>query len=129
MSQSSWIGKSLADRYKIEDLLGQGGMSAVYRATDSNIRRMPLPDVVNTAVNICDAIEYANGRGLIHRDIKPANIMLSVHGQAILMDFGIAKIIGGQHHTATGAVIGTALYMSPEQIKGQNLNQRSDIYS
>jgi len=203
MSQSSWIGKSLADRYKIEDLLGQGGMSAVYRATDSNLRRvvavkmihphlssdpdfvrrfeeeatavaqlrhpniiqvydynhaadtyymvlefvpgetlqnqlkrindadrrMPLPDVVNTAVNICDAIEYANGRGLIHRDIKPANIMLSVHGQAILMDFGIAKIIGGQHHTATGAVIGTALYMSPEQIKGQNLDQRSDIYS
>jgi len=203
MSQSSWIGKILAERYKIEDLVGQGGMSAVYRATDSNLRRvvavkmihlhlssdpdfvrrfeeeatavaqlrhpniiqvydynhegetyymvlefvpgetlqnhlkrlnntnrrMPLPDVVNTAVNICDAIDYANGRGLIHRDIKPANIMLSVHGQAILMDFGIAKIIGGQHHTATGAVIGTALYMSPEQIRGQQLDQRSDIYS
>jgi serine/threonine-protein kinase len=203
MSQPSWIGKILAERYKIEDLLGQGGMSAVYRATDSNLRRvvavkmihphlssdpdfvrrfeeeatavaqlrhpniiqvydynhegdtyymvlefvpgetlqdhlkrlnksdrqMSLPDAINTAVNICDAIEYANGRGLIHRDIKPANIMLSVQGQAILMDFGIAKIIGGQHHTATGAVIGTALYMSPEQIRGQQLDQRSDIYS
>jgi len=66
---------------------------------------------------------------LIHRDIKPANIMLSVQRQAILMDFGIAKILGGQQHTATGATIGTAQYMSPEQIMGTKLDQRSDIYS
>ncbi|GAG14809.1 unnamed protein product, partial [marine sediment metagenome] len=73
--------------------------------------------------------DYAHERGLIHRDIKPANIMLSVHKQAILMDFGIAKIIGGQQHTATGATVGTAQYMSPEQIMGTNLDQRSDVYS
>jgi serine/threonine protein kinase len=92
-------------------------------------RTMPLEDVLKYMINICEASDYAHNRGLIHRDIKPANIMLSVHRQAILMDFGVAKIIGGQQHTATGAVIGTALYMSPEQIKGEQPDLRSDIYN
>jgi len=79
--------------------------------------------------NICDAVDYAHQRGMIHRDIKPANIMLNTQGQVILMDFGIAKIVGGQSHTATGAVVGTAMYMSPEQIRGEQPDRRSDIYS
>jgi hypothetical protein len=66
---------------------------------------------------------------MIHRDIKPANIMLDVHGQAILMDFGIVKIVGATQHTATGAVIGTALYMPPELIRGEVPSPQSDIYS
>ncbi len=66
---------------------------------------------------------------MIHRDIKPANIMLDVYGQAILMDFGIVKILGGAQHTATGAVMGTARYMSPELIRSEPADQRADIYS
>jgi hypothetical protein len=80
-------------------------------------------------IDICEAVGYAHQRGMIHRDIKPANLIINVTGQAILMDFGIAKIVGGQRHTATGAVVGTAMYMSPEQIKGENPDNRSDIYS
>ena len=78
---------------------------------------------------ICDAVDYAHQRGMIHRDIKPANLMLTTTGQVILMDFGIAKIVGGTRHTATGAVVGTAMYMSPEQIKGEQPDRRTDIYS
>jgi len=78
---------------------------------------------------VCDAVDYAHQRGMIHRDIKPANLMLNPQGQVILMDFGIAKIVGGQQHTATGAVVGTAMYMSPEQIRGEQPDRRSDIYS
>jgi len=78
---------------------------------------------------ICDAVDYAHQRGMIHRDIKPANLMLNTQGQAILMDFGIAKIVGGTSHTATGAVVGTAMYMSPEQIRGESPDRRSDIYA
>ncbi len=77
----------------------------------------------------CDAVDYAHQRGMIHRDIKPANLMLNTLGQVILMDFGIAKIVGSQRHTATGAVVGTAMYMSPEQIKGEQPDRRTDIYS
>jgi serine/threonine-protein kinase len=66
---------------------------------------------------------------MVHRDIKPANIMLDVQDQAILMDFGIVKITGGERHTATGAVVGTAQYLSPELIRGEVADARSDIYS
>jgi len=92
-------------------------------------RKLSSTKAMEYMVDICDAVGYAHQRGMIHRDIKPANLMLSVTGQAILMDFGIAKIVGGQSHTATGAVVGTAMYMSPEQIKGENPDGRSDIYS
>jgi serine/threonine protein kinase len=66
---------------------------------------------------------------MIHRDIKPANIMLDVNGRAILMDFGIARMVDASQHTATGTVLGTAMYMSPEQIQGLQIDARADIYS
>jgi hypothetical protein len=90
---------------------------------------MDATEMLKYAINLCDAVDYAHKRNLIHRDIKPANLMLDVQGQAILMDFGIAKILGGQYHTATGATIGTALYMAPEQIKGERVDEGADIYS
>jgi hypothetical protein len=197
------IGKTIGGRYQIEALLGQGGMSAVYRALDPNLRRtvaiklihphlatdpnfigrfkeeaaavarlrhpnivqvhdfnnegetyymvmeylvgetlearlrrlaatsrqMPFAEAIHFCAQICDAAGYAHNHELVHRDIKPANIMLDVQGQAILMDFGIVKIIGGDYHTSTGATLGTAMYMSPEQIRGERIDDRSDIYS
>lgn len=203
MAKTGWIGKKLSNRYVIEELLGQGGMSAVYKATDPNLkrvvaikiihphlsndpdfvkrfeeeatavaqlrnpgiiqvfdfnkdddvyymvlefvpgetieehlkrlnkdgRRLSIPNAIEYVAEACDALDYAHQRGMIHRDIKPANLMLNIMGQVILMDFGIAKIVGGQRHTATGAVVGTAMYMSPEQIKGTHADRRTDIYS
>jgi serine/threonine-protein kinase len=92
-------------------------------------RLMAMEEVLKIATSIGGALEYAHARDIIHRDIKPANVMLNVHGDAILTDFGIVKIIGGTQHTATGAVMGTARYMSPEQIRGQRVGAGSDIYS
>lgn len=203
MSKPSWIGVTLKGRYRIESLLGQGGMSAVYKATDPNLRRvvaiklihahlasdqqfvarfeeeataiaqlrhpnivqvydfdhdedtyyivlefipgetlndrlkrlnqakrfLPLAEALQIMIQVCEAVDYAHKRGLVHRDIKPANIMLNVQQQAILTDFGIVKILGSEKHTATGAVLGTALYMSPEQVRGETAEPRSDIYS
>ncbi len=203
MTQPTWIGKTLSGRYLIESELGQGGMSAVYRANDSNLRRvvaiklihshlssnpefvrrfeaeatavaqlrhphiiqvhdynndggtyyivlefvpgetlqqrlkrlsdtgrqMELDEVLGIATSIGDALTYAHERGLVHRDIKPANVMINVNDEAILTDFGIVKIVGGTQHTATGAVMGTARYMSPEQIKGLKVDAAADIYS
>jgi serine/threonine-protein kinase len=78
---------------------------------------------------VCDALEFAHHRGMIHRDIKPANIMITDTGQVVLMDFGVAKMIGGKQHTATGAVVGTALYVSPEQVRGKDPDRRVDLYA
>jgi len=198
-----WVGKTIGGRYQIESLLGQGGMSAVYRAVDPNLRRMvaiklihphlsvnpnfvnrfkeeaaavarlrhpnivqvhdfdqdgdtyymvmeyligetlqarlkrldasgrhmPFPEAARVCLQLCGAVGYAHKHELIHRDIKPANVMLDLNGQPILMDFGIVKIVGGEYHTATGATIGTAMYMSPEQIRSERLDERADIYS
>jgi serine/threonine-protein kinase len=92
-------------------------------------RKLTTREAVDIGSKICDAVDYAHKRGLVHRDIKPANIMLNVQGEPILMDFGIVRILGGTSHTATGAVVGTAIYMSPEQIRGEHPDHRADIYS
>ena len=203
MSEPSWVGRKLSNRYEIEDLLGAGGMSSVFRANDPNLRRavaiklihphlsadpqfvsrfeeeavsvaqlrhpniiqvhdfahdgdtyymvlefvpgetleermkrlndngrrLSTKDAIEIIASICDALEYAHKRGMFHRDRKPANIMLNLQGQSILMDFGIAKMVGGKQHTATGAVVGTALYMAPEIIRGELADHQVDIYS
>ncbi len=75
------------------------------------------------------ALDYAHERGVIHRDIKPANIMLNGDLSVKVADFGIAKIITGQQATATGVVMGTPSYMSPEQIEARSVDGRSDQFS
>jgi serine/threonine-protein kinase len=77
---------------------------------------------------VADALEYAHTREVIHRDIKPANIMLLDNGGVKMTDFGIAKAISSSR-TKTGVILGTPNYMSPEQIMGQKIDQKSDIFS
>ncbi|PIE79804.1 MAG: hypothetical protein CSA11_10515 [Chloroflexi bacterium] len=200
----SLIGQTLGGRYKIESLLGRGGMSSVYRAMDENLKRavaikiihphltkkpefvqqfeqeatavaqlrhqnivrvfdfkrgqglyyivleyipgetlasklealnaanmnLPLTESVRIAINLCDAVDYAHQRRVIHRDIKPHNIMINLLGEPILMDFGITKLAGRDIKSlADKGALGSALYMAPEQAKGEAIDFRADIYS
>lgn len=88
----------------------------------------PIPKVIKSIANIADALDYAHKQGVVHRDIKPANIMELNDGSLRITDFGIARIQASSK-TATGAVLGTPAYMSPEQINGKKVDGRSDIFS
>ena len=203
MNKPSWIGYKLSGRYELEALLGQGGMSTVYRGQDPNLRRpvavklihphlannpefvrrfeeeaaavarlrhphivqvydfnhdqetyymvleyvegmtledklaglgregrrMPLADVRRVMGEMIAAVGYAHSQSIVHRDLKPANIMVRPDGSTTLMDFGVVKMLGGEQHTATGAVMGTISYMAPEQIKGLRTDHRADLYA
>jgi serine/threonine protein kinase len=96
--------------------------------------RVPLEELSVIGAGIADALAYVHGLGIIHRDIKPANILLIQvrPGEPVrpkLTDFGIARIVDGTRLTATGTMVGTAAYLSPEQAMGSPLSPASDIYS
>jgi len=90
---------------------------------------LDLDGAVKTATEIADGLSHAHENGIVHRDIKPANIMLTPRGQAKIMDFGIAKSMGGTQLTKGRSTVGTVAYMSPEQTRGEGVDGRTDIWS
>jgi serine/threonine-protein kinase len=92
-------------------------------------RQFPLRQALNFIITLCDALDYAHVHGMIHRDLKPGNVMFTSQGQPVLTDFGLAKIVGGTTSTLSGLIVGTPMYMSPEQGYGRPVDARSDIYS
>ncbi len=97
---------------------------------EHRIRRDPLTfrEKLDVVAQTCRGLAHAHKNGIVHRDIKPANIFITEGGEAKIMDFGVARWQQSSH-TQTGAVLGTADYMSPEQIRGQKVDGRSDIFS
>ncbi len=96
------------------------------------IRRMgqfPAAKAVSVAEQISEGLEEAHRLGIVHRDLKPSNIMVDENGNARIMDFGIARSLAGKKITDAGVMIGTPEYMSPEQVEGKEVDERSDIYS
>ena len=90
---------------------------------------IPPLEAVEIALQVADGLGFAHETGVVHRDIKPGNIMLLERGAVKIMDFGIARMRHADHKTSTGMVLGTPRYMSPEQIAGHAVDQRSDIFS
>jgi serine/threonine-protein kinase len=91
--------------------------------------RLPWPEVLEAALQICPALKHAHDRGIIHRDLKPPNLMRTADGVVKLTDFGIAKVFASTQLTATGGIVGTAEFLSPEQAAGKPATRRSDLYS
>jgi serine/threonine-protein kinase len=94
----------------------------------AELGRVPAARAASLAAQVADALDYAHKHGVVHRDIKPANIMIEPGDRVKVTDFGIAKP-KGEDLTATGSLLGTPSYMSPEQARGQELDGRSDLFS
>ena len=92
-------------------------------------RQLVVGTAIFIAKQVCEGLAEAHGLGVVHRDLKPGNIMIDREGNAKIMDFGIARSISAKGITDAGVMIGTPEYMSPEQVEGKEVDQRSDIYS
>ena len=101
------------------------------RSLDQVIKasKLPVDTVLDYAVQILKGMDYAHGMKIIHRDLKPMNIMIRKDNIVKIADFGLAKLVGSSSVTMAGTVMGSPLYMSPEQAMGEEADERSDIYS
>lgn len=126
--------QNLITIYEVNEFLGRPYFAMEYlEALPLDIylkeKKPSLDTIIDIAVQISDGLKEAHTNGIIHRDIKPGNILLDKNGRAKILDFGLAVIKGDMKITKSGSTLGTASYMSPEQTRGEELDQRSDIFS
>ncbi|MDH7513299.1 MAG: protein kinase [Clostridiales bacterium] len=129
------VHKNVGRMYHLSDERGTYYITMEYVPGEnlkSSIRRfgpLPIGKTIALAEQICEGLAEAHKLGIAHRDLKPSNIMIDGEGNARIMDFGIARSLHAESITGEGVIIGTPEYMSPEQVEGQGVGERSDIYS
>ncbi|HJS74650.1 MAG TPA: bifunctional serine/threonine-protein kinase/formylglycine-generating enzyme family protein, partial [Vicinamibacteria bacterium] len=112
-------------------------LSSLQLEDPAYLRVFSLTRLVQIFLQVTLAVEYAHVKGVVHRDIKPANIMVGEHGEVILLDWGVAKLLGDtevsteakEDITQSGYAVGTPTYMSPEQVTGEDVDARTDVYA
>ncbi len=117
------------ERFIVLEYLSGGTLKSKIKALQSSGQFLPLAQIVEYALQMGEGLAHARRHGTVHRDLKTDNMMLTEEGIVKITDFGLAKLRGGEHLTKSGSTMGTAGYMSPEQIRGEEIDYRSDIFS
>ena len=116
-------------KYIVLEYIPGGTLKSKLKRVKSEDREFSISDIVEYGIQIAEALTHAHRHQIIHRDVKTDNLMLTEEGKVKLTDFGLAKLRGSVQITKTGRTIGTVAYMSPEQLRGEEVDQRSDIFS
>ncbi len=122
-----FIAMAFYDGDTLRARIGKGGSSPDGSPADG--QGLPLEEAVRIGIEIARGLQKAHEKGIVHRDIKPANIIITNDGTAKILDFGLAKLAGQGGVTRTGSTMGTPAYMSPEQARGEDVDQRTDVWS
>ncbi|OFZ66716.1 MAG: serine/threonine protein kinase [Betaproteobacteria bacterium RBG_16_56_24] len=112
----AYIAMEFLQGQELRDIMNKGGL-------------LPVDQVLDIAAQVAQGLAYAHEHDIVHRDVKPSNIMVSSDGHVKITDFGIARMASSAVRTQTGTVLGSPKYMSPEQVLGKAIDQRSDIFS
>jgi len=112
----AYIAMELLEGRELRDIMNDGGL-------------LPVEQVLDIVAQVAQGLAYAHEHEIVHRDVKPSNIMVIRDGHVKITDFGIARMASSAVRTQTGMVLGSPKYMSPEQVMGKALDQRSDIFS
>ncbi len=123
------IDEANGQKFLVLEYIPGGTVKAKLKQLKSEDREFSLAEVLDYGIQAAAALAHAHRRQIIHRDVKTDNLMLTDEGKLKLTDFGLAKLRGSVHVTKTGTMVGTAAYMSPEQIQGGEVDARSDIFS
>lgn len=123
------VGEFEGRKYIVLEYIPGGTLKSELKRIKAEGGEFPLSLVLDYAIQIAEGLSHAHRHGIVHRDVKPDNMMLTEEGKIKLTDFGLAKLRGSMQLTRTGTTIGTAAYMSPEQARGEEIDQRTDIWS
>jgi eukaryotic-like serine/threonine-protein kinase len=123
------VDETEGQKYLVLEYIPGGTLKSRLKQLKSKDKGFSLGEVINYGIQMAEGLAHAHRRQIIHRDVKTENIMLTEEGKIKLTDFGLAKLRGSVQHTKTGSTLGTAAYMSPEQVRGEEVDQRSDIFS
>jgi serine/threonine-protein kinase len=118
------VGSSRGRHYIIMELVHGGSLRRLLERADA-----PPAKLLAVLAEVAAALAYAHAQGVVHRDVKPENVLLTRAGRAKVADFGLARTIDQSSLTTQGRILGTAVYMSPEQVRGQRATAASDVYA
>jgi serine/threonine protein kinase len=116
-------------QYLVLEYIPGGTLKTKLKQLKSEDKSFSITEVLDYGIQMAEALAHAHHHQIIHRDVKTDNILLTEEGKVKLTDFGLAKLRGTIHKTKTGSTLGTVAYMSPEQIRGEEVDQRSDLFS